>query len=284
MNEKRFFYYIIAYLIFWAVAVFLPDILFGNSSSIFAKMMTVEVPVAEYGIIPINIHLSTFFEFLIPFIINPLFIFLLYHEIKSTPLKLDENKWMTWTKYGIISAMLIFSLGAGFHYVGDALDTILPFDWIKICLLTGNYNEAIILFYFKIPAYFFDEVVAHKLEHFGLFGVYSGLALMQYWHPIENELEDRDFYLLIFLGGIYGVATMIALAEGQAAFEFLFISIGLLIFSIYKIKTLKIDLRKMPFLSFFVFFLLLIVIITPLWGLFTGFKSYYPFFYQMSEL
>ncbi|MHA1380214.1 MAG: hypothetical protein ACTSRG_17710 [Candidatus Helarchaeota archaeon] len=284
MNIKRFNYYIIGYLVFWAISVFIPDILFGDASSIFAKMMTIQVPVAEYGSIPINIHLSTFFEFIIPFIISPIFIFLIYREILSSPSTYKRIKCKVWTKYGIITAMLIFSLGGGFHYVGDALDTILPFDWIKICWLTGNINESVILYYFKFPAYFFDEVVSHKLEHLGLFIAYSGLALMQYWHPIEHDMEKIDFYGLVALGGAYGVATMIALAEGQATFEFLFISIGLLGFIVYQMKKLEINLKKMPFLTFFMFFLLMIVITTPIWGITTGIKPYYPFFYQLSEL
>lgn len=284
MNEKRFTYYIIIYLCLWAVAVFIPDILFGNSTNIFAKMMTIQVPIAEYGIFSTNLHISTFLEFLIPFIINPIFIFILYHELNNSIPRNPENKWKIWTKYGLISVMMIFSMGYGLHYVGDALDTIIPFEWIEVSLFTNHIPEALIMNYVKVPAYLFDEVISHKLIQIGLFGAYSGLALTQYWYPLDYELNNFEFYGKAALGAAFGGAMTIALVEGQCGFEFLFICFGLLIFIIIQIKRLNINLRSLPFLTFFLFFLLCIVIGLPIWGILTGFKDFYPFFYQLSEI
>ena len=284
MNQRRFIYYIITYLGLWAVSVIVPDVIFGDASNIFAKMMTVQVPIAEYGIFHVNLHLSTFFEFILPFIINPVFIFLFYREIKSSTPRDGANKWTIWTKYGILIAMLFFSLGYGLHYVGDALDTIIPFEWIEISLFTGNISEALILIYVKIPAYLMDEVISHKVIHFGIYGVYSGLALIQYWYPLDSNLNDLEHYETALLGGLYGCVTAIALAGGQCAFEFFFLTLGLLIFILFQIRKLDINLRELPFFIFFLFFLLGVAIAIPIWGLVTGIKPYYPFFYQINEL
>jgi ABC-type sugar transport system permease subunit len=75
----------------------------------------------------------------------------------------------------------------------------------------------------------------------------------------------------------------LALIEGQAGFDFLVISLVLIVIILYCVKFKGFKLKNNVFTYFILIYLISTVISMIVYGVITGFKPGYPFFYQLSE-
>lgn len=282
MRKNNLILLIFIYLLIWLISVLLPDIIFGDAASESAMMFTLFVPVQEQNAIyTLNLHYSTLFEFLIPVLFIPLSIYFIWREIsknkdKNSNISIKKSKNKDIVKLLIIGSLLMMFVGLGIHYVGDAIDTQLQWSPEDI---DGTLNT-----FPKLIAYFFDEVLGHKILYLGMMGILTVLFIHQKQNPVRDEKFTTNLNLSLFplLGGIYGIALAFSFMEGQSAFEFIFICI--IQFSISTIYLLKLNgnfvvkNRKYPFFSFYIV-MNAAVFITLLFFI-PQISSVYPFFPQ----
>lgn len=282
MRKNNLILLIFIYLLIWLISVLVPDLIFGDATSESAMMFTVFVPVQEQNsIYTLNLHYSTLFEFLIPVLFIPLSIYFICREISKNKNK-DDNRSIKKprnrdiVKLLIIGALLIMFVGLGIHYVGDAIDTQLQWTPEDI---DGTLNT-----FPKLIAYFFDEVLGHKILYLGMMGILTGLFIHQRQNPVTDEKLTTNFNLILFplLGGLYGIALAFSFMEGQSAFEFFFICI--IQFSISVIYLIKLNgnfvlkNRKYPYFSFYI--LMNAAVFVTLLFFIPQMSSIYPFFPQ----
>lgn len=136
----------------------------------------------------------------------------------------------------------------------------------------------------QIAIYYFDEVLGHKLIHIGIIAFLIGGMVLQFWHRIDLHLSKVDLFGVYFWPSAIGAVYMLTLVEGQAAFDLLVISLVLIAIILYYIKFRGLKLSENVFTHFVLVLLVAIVVSTIVFGIITGFKPGYPFFYQLNEL
>ncbi len=136
----------------------------------------------------------------------------------------------------------------------------------------------------QIAIYYFDEVLGHKLIHAGIIAFLIGGMVIQFWHRTNLQLSKVDLFGVYFWPSAIGAGYMLTLVEGQAAFDVLVISLILIAVILYYIKFRGLKLEENIFTHFVLVLLIAIVVSTIVFGLITGFKPGYPFFYQLNEL
>ncbi|MHA1799659.1 MAG: hypothetical protein ACTSVY_14525 [Candidatus Helarchaeota archaeon] len=244
---------ILLYLITWAISVFVPDLLFGNATNPNALILLVPVPVQEqHQIFYLGIHLSTLFEFLLPAIFIPIMFHRIYFEMTKYQSNMEDvSKYKKFIKIMLWGSLLVLMVGMGMHYVGDAIDTSLSLSPGDI-----DYSAAA---YPKLIAYFFDEVLGHKVMYAGMMLFLTTLTVYQMWHKRDKDrVIESNITLLSFpiYGGLYGFAMAIAFMEGQSAFDYLIICfIQLIIILTYYFIYQKFsvnEFRLYPYIAFFI--------------------------------
>jgi len=171
----------------------------------------------------------------------------------------------------LFGACISFIVGVIMHAVGNVLD---GFEGNPVHPV-GNLQIAI---------YFFDEVLGHKLIHAGIIAFLIGCMVLQFWHRNDEQLSKIDIFGVYFWPSAIGVGYMLALVEGQAAFDLLVVSIVLILVILYYIKFKGLKLIENRFTHFVLIFLIAIVVSTIVYGVITGFVPGYPFFQQPSRL
>ncbi|MHA1144844.1 MAG: hypothetical protein ACTSRW_08920 [Candidatus Helarchaeota archaeon] len=251
--------YVLLFLAFYAMGVFLPDLLFGNATAADGSVNTqaqvlmflIWVPVQEQHVIfPLFIHASTLFEFLIPILSIPPLFYFIHGEVTGMPTYKSEQsrykkplEWMFWIFLGL------FMVAQGMRYVADAIDTMIDVKPIDININITNPNLSLHLA--KLAAYYFDEFLSHKILYSAIVGIMIVLTCLQY--VFEKDEDDRleNQIVLLLLGVIFGIAFGFALMEGQAAFEFVIVTfiatIGVIAFSFLKFEG---DFRRVPMFLF----------------------------------
>ncbi len=165
----------------------------------------------------------------------------------------------------------------GIHYVGDAIDTQLQWSPEDI--------DGTITTFPKLIAYFFDEVLGHKILYASMMLILVCLYIFQYWHPLDLEKKETNYLnttLLFIYGLIYGIALAFSFMEGQSAFEYLFICLILLVSTLIQVLRIKekftIKIKKYPYSIFFIAInagvILVLLLYVPQIG------NSYPFFPQ----
>jgi len=249
------------FLITMGIALFIPDLIFGDATDPNALFIFVVVPVQETGqIFNLGIHMSTFFEFLLQAIFLPISFYMMYFEItKYKSNQEDVSRFNKLIKILLWGSLLVLMVGIGMHYVGDAIDTQLAINPTQI-----SYDAAV---FPKLIAYFFDEVMGHKVYYAGLMGFLTCLTVYQMWHKNDKDRAiESNLTLIAFpiLGGVLGFAQAVAFMQGQSAFEYLiisFISLITILIYFFIIQKFSVDeFRLYPYIAFFIAMNALIII------------------------
>ena len=135
-----------------------------------------------------------------------------------------------------------------------------------------------------IMIYWFDEVLGHKLIHFGLMAFMIGLMVVQYWHRVDPQYTKFQTVGLYFWAVVIGAVYIVATIEGQAGFDIMVLAIVLIAIILYYMKFKGLKIKENVFTHFFLIFLISMVLTAILYGIITGFKPGYPFFHQLSEI
>ncbi len=244
---------IIFFLVTIGISIYIPDLIFGDSTNSNALFLYVVVPVQEQGTIyNLGIHLSTFFEFLLQAIFLPLSFYMIYFEITKYKSNQEENsRFNKFMKIILWGSLLTLMVGIGIHYTGDAIDTQLALNPEQIDGTAATFP--------KLIAYFFDEVLGHKIYYAGMMIFLTSLTVYQIWHKNDKDRAiESNLTLITFpiLGAIYGIAQGIAFMEGQSAFEYLiicFIQLIIILIYFFIIQKFSFDeFRLYPYIAFFI--------------------------------
>ena len=252
MQKDKVSLALLFFLISWAVSVFIPDLIFGDSSKPNALYILVAVPVQEQATIYyLGLHLSTLLEFILPTILIPIALYLIYNEITKYKSNVEDvSKFNKFMKIILWGAFLTFMVGMGIHHTGDAIDTSLS--------ITPEGIDYSVTAYPKLLAYFFDEVLGHKVEYAGMMLFLTSLTVYQMWHKRDKDRLAEGGWLVTYpvYGGIFGFAMAIAFMQGQSAMEYLIIClIQLIIITVYYFLIQKFsvdDFRLYPYIAFFI--------------------------------
>lgn len=243
-----------------------------------------EIPGSGEISIPVVLENATIVSFNIPLvtlldiIITSPFAMIMFYYIHKSVITQPESGGLkpSETKKNIIrglifGACITFIAGVIMHAVANVLD---GFEGNPVPPV-GNLQIAI---------YFFDEVLGHKLIHTGIIAFLIGCMVLQFWHRSEEQFSKFDIFGIYFWPSAIGVGYMLALVEGQAAFDILVVSLTLIAVILYYMKFKGLKLNENRFTHFVFIFLIAIVVSTIVYGVITGFVPGYPFFYQPSRL
>jgi len=178
-------------------------------------------------------------------------------------------------------AIVIFNYGNITHITMNRLNSQVP---------TTLETEA---FYYAI--YFLDEIVGHLFITLGFFVILTEVC---YIHTLslKNRVGTESFsnffmrsrvegYITIFFGILGGIITAFSYLEGQCAFVYLLLNpiCGVVLFY-FNFKREALKTKNNLILIMFLLMTITFIITVLLWGVFTGLKPVYPFFYQNSEI
>ena len=176
---------------------------------------------------------------------------------------------------------MIFNYGNITHITMNRLNSQVP---------TALETEA---FYYSI--YFLDEIIGHLFITLGFFVILTEIC---YIHTLslKKRVGSDSFsnffmrsriegHITVIFGILGGIITAFSYLEGQCAFVFLLLNpICSVLLFYFNEKRANVKFKKNLILVMFLLMTVTFTITVIIWGLFTGFKPVYPFFYQNSEL
>jgi len=218
-------------------------------------------------------------------IIGPMFTLISFFLVKRIledlkKFQLPEKRIKVLFTIYLIS-IVIFNYGNITHITMNRLNSQVP---------TALETEA---FYYAI--YFLDEIIGHLFITLGFFVILTEIC---YIHTLslKNRIDSDSFsnfvmrspvegFITIFFGILGGIITAFSYLEGQCAFVYLLLNpiCGLALFY-FNHKRAALKTKNNLILIMFLLMTLTFTITVLLWGLFTGLKPVYPFFYQNSEI
>ncbi|MHA1146326.1 MAG: hypothetical protein ACTSRW_16440 [Candidatus Helarchaeota archaeon] len=220
-----------------------------------------------FQVVVMSIKLSTLLELFLVAPATGTILILLYDEIRKSPC--TSEKYLQILRILLVVFATTMYNGIGVHFAANFAESISG-------AVVNPANKDLII-------YFMDEIVGHKLIHFGMFGCFVVFLWLQYFHP-QEEIARLDIALHLVAAIIIGIVFAFALIEGQAAFDLLIMNsvlIGALIFSI---KKYGIELRKNQVFLFELSFAATQIPVILIWwiitGMLLGFQPVYPFIYQ----
>ncbi len=178
-------------------------------------------------------------------------------------------------------AVVIFNYGNITHITMNRLNSQVP---------AALETEA---FYYAI--YFLDEIIGHLFITLGFFVILTEIC---YIHTLslKNRVGADSFsnfimrsrlegYITTFFGILGGIITAFSYLEGQCAFVYLLLNpiCGVVLFY-FNNKRAALKTKNNLILMMFLLMTITFTMTVLLWGLFTGLKPVYPFFYQNSEI
>lgn len=132
--------------------------------------------------------------------------------------------------------------------------------------------------------YYTDEWLGHHLIHVAFFGIIILALLADLLIEKEEKMTWDEIGLMIFMGVGFFIVNGYATYEGQCASLLVILSIILLVFEGVLIFWKKVNPLKYPVLSATIISSVIIIVFFISWILIFGWKPYYPFYFQPSEL
>jgi len=247
----------------------------GNPKIFFSFYHSEQQIFANYGI-----NLKDLLDLLF---ITPIFaiisFILLRRILEDSAFKEMSKKKINCFYYIYLIAIVFFAYGNMIHITMNRLNSD----------IADIYNTE--AFYYSV--YFLDEFWGHHLIEIGFFIIFTEFTFLHTFSLINNAPETDQRTKLMsrnqkswnaILGIVFGIATALLYLEGQSAFLFLILNpIFCLILIIYNNKH-NIPLKENSLLMLFLLMTISFAITTIIWGILTGIKPAYPFFYQNSEV
>ncbi|NVM29382.1 MAG: hypothetical protein HWN65_11130 [Candidatus Helarchaeota archaeon] len=246
----------------------------GYGAILFLPRGYVPIPVAyETGeLLWSSISLATLLDLVLA---SPFLIIMFYYVHKAITVQTSpETPKPSQRKKDIIrflffGAAIVMVAGIVMHAIANDIYRLLGIP--KDTAPSGNLQVAV---------YWFDEVLGHKLIHFGIIAFIIGLMVVQYWHRMDSQYTKFQtaglYFWAVAIGGIYMLATI----EGQAGFDVMVISIALIAIILYYMRFKGLKLKENVFTHFVLIFLISMVLTAILYGVIFGLESGYPFFPQ----
>ena len=260
---------IIAYLVIMFIGYGLLQFIPTGGLSIPIPVPFGEVP-PNYGVWWFNLPLSMFLDM----VIAPPFMLIMFYFIYKavTAQQSSENTEPSEKKRKLINNVLIWSgvlLVAGIimHAVANRLNGILN-------------NPVPPINPIDIAVYWFDEVLGHKLIHFGVFAFLIGCMVFQFWHRRDPKLSKVQVVGLYFWAATIGAVWCFAAAEGQTAFDVMVINIIVIPIILFCMKFRGLKLKENPLTHFVLIFMVSIIITGVTYGILSGWLPGYPFLQQ----
>ncbi|MHA1797414.1 MAG: hypothetical protein ACTSVY_03105 [Candidatus Helarchaeota archaeon] len=225
------------------------------------------------------ISLSIFLEI---FLTGPVFSIIAWMVFEKIFMKKNDKNHENLTPRTIFLLKVIFFLAIGTMCLGNAVHLVVndlnnrAFDLTKI-LTDPNYADL----YYSI--YFWDELFGHMALAVPLFVLLGIYAFGFYNEPPSRPLRWFEWLFVTLVGIGYGINWFYGFTEGQATFVIFIINIILtgMILS-WQFKK-KLTIKEHPFIYAILVEVIVFIICTIIWGVLTGIKPYYPFFYQPGE-
>lgn len=240
--------------------------------------ITIMIPcvIETTEVLPFGISLVTMLDIIITSPFAMVMFYLIYRSLVVQPIPKEVAP--SETKKGsikilIYGACISFIIGVIMHAVANGLNGI-----------QGNPVPTSTSGWLEIAIYYFDEVLGHKLIHIGIFAFLIGGMVLQFWHRTDPQLSKLDKFGVYFWPSAIGAVYMLTVVEGQAGFDVLVISLALIAVILYFIKFRGLKLSENVFMHFILVLAVAFVVAAIVYGLITGFKPSYPFFYQLNEL
>lgn len=256
-------------VILYVVILFL-----GYGAILFLPRGSIAIPVAyeEGYVIWSSISLSAFLDIILT---SPFLIIMFYFIHKAiTEQKGAENSNPSQGKKDIIKflffgAAIMLVAGCIMHAVANELNGIL-----------GNPHPPSGAL--EILVYWFDEVLGHKLIHFGVMAFMIGLMVVQNWHRVDKQYTKIETIGLYFWAVVIGIIYMVATIEGQAGFDIMVIAIVLIAIILFCMIFKGLKLKENVLTHFILIFLISIVLTAIIYGIifFPLMAPGYPFFPQ----
>ncbi|MHA1672997.1 MAG: hypothetical protein ACTSYI_05165 [Promethearchaeota archaeon] len=208
------------------------------------------------------------------FSINLLHVFeLLEDQIPNT-----KKYWRNWYKTLFIIALIIYNFGIISHMIANQLNEFMH-QLIEegTIIQVGSTLEQL-----ELGLYFWDEIASHFFTGFGYF-MMAGLFI-----KMERKLENSETYnqnrdkLWRFICILIGMGNAFGYIEGQWGVIFAGACVILLIFSI--IQVAKSPKSTKPLNVATIYIALGYLIFLVVYALITGYKTTFPWLYQISEV
>jgi hypothetical protein len=135
----------------------------------------------------------------------------------------------------------------------------------------------------KSGIYLWDELISHILIGLGFYGMLYVNSYLDL-NSDGEKIRPIELFSIISAAVLIGAGTSLGFIEGQSGLIFLFFSVFLIFAIITIIKKNDLSYRKNPFVLCGLIMCVTYIITTVIFISFTGLKSYYPFFFQLSEL
>ncbi|MHA1783955.1 MAG: hypothetical protein ACTSVY_13060 [Candidatus Helarchaeota archaeon] len=211
-------------------------------------------------------------------LMGPVFIVVYYIMMKYMLKKIDidegkNSSWVFLLEIGMIITISIVAMGIAIHTLFDYANHLYRIAY-------GGYDTTELFLFL----YYSDEWLGHHLIHVGYYSAIVLALISEYLIAEQDRMSWEEILLTGFGAFNIFILNGYATYEGQCAFLLVLLSVILLITEIIVVSWKKVDPLKNPLLLASMIGSIIIIGFYVYWISVFGWKPYYPFFYQPSEL